>query len=210
MRDACRQQATQLRFPLVKVDRVAHQAQVLCCRHAGRPGTDDRHPLTVLGSPLPVDLHAPRPCIVGGESLQRLDRDRVLRPLHPATLAIGLAWMVAKTSEHRRKGIGFVNHEPGIEVSTLRNVVDVGGDVLVDRAGPLARRHRDIEAQVTTPEEDLVGCGVGRGLADLGQHFEGADDADRLRRLLEQRTLILGDQNQRRIFAIHDVGAGLE
>src|SRR5438067_164117 len=91
-----------LRAPLlIEVCAVSHPAPVLPRRHAGRPRAHHRHPLAVLGCSLPVDLDPARPGVVGGESLQRFDRDRVLGPLHPATFAVGLAGMVAEPAQHR-------------------------------------------------------------------------------------------------------------
>src|SRR5439155_21451297 len=95
--------------------------------------------------------------VIRGEALQRFDRDGVLGSLDPAALAVGLTRMVAQSSEHGGKRVCFMDDEPGVEVAALRDVVDIGRDVLVDRAGALTGRNGDVEAEVAAADEDLVG-----------------------------------------------------
>ena len=103
-----------------------------------------------------------------------------------------------------------MDHEPGIQVASLRYVIDVGRDVLMDRAGALAGRHRHVETQVPAPGKHLVRSRVGRRLSDLRQDRVGADDADRPRGFPEEGPLVLCHQDHRRVFPIHDVGSRLQ
>ena len=210
MRDAGGKQAAELGFPLVKVDRITHETEILDRSHARRPGAHHGDPPAILRRPLPIDAHPTGPRVIGGEALQRFDRDRVLGSLDPAALAVGLAGMVAEPSEHRGKGVGFMDDEPGVKVAALRDVVDIGRDVLMDRAGALTGRDGNVEAQVATADEDLVGRCVGRRLADLLQDFVSADHTDGLRSFPEERSLILGHEDDRRVLPIHDVRARLQ
>src|SRR5207302_4000635 len=96
-----RQQAAELGLALVQIDAVSHQPEVLGRRHARRTRADDGDAPSVLRRPLPIDLHPPGPGVVGGEPLQRFNRDGVFWSLYPAAFAIGLTRMVAEPAEHR-------------------------------------------------------------------------------------------------------------
>ena len=210
MRNAGRKQAAELGFPLVKVDPITHETEILHRGHARRPGAHHGDPPAILRRPLPIDAHPTGPRVIGGEALQRFDRDRVLGSLDPAALAVGLTRMVAQPSQHGGKRVGFMDDEPGVEVAALRDVVDIGGDVLVDRAGALTGRDGNIEAEVAAADEDLVGSRVGGRLADLLEDLVGAHHADGLRRFPEERPLVFGHEDDRRVLPIHDVRARLQ
>src|SRR5207237_4366107 len=125
--------------------------------------------------------------------------------LYPAALAVGLTRMVTEPSQHGGKGVGFMDDEPRVQVTTLRDIVDIGRDVLVDRAGALTGRDGNVEAQVPAAANDLVGSRVGGRLADLLEDLVGADHADGLRGFPEERSLVLGHEPERRVLPIHAV-----
>src|SRR5256714_256181 len=100
--------------------------------------------------------------------------------------------MVTEPSQHGGKGVGFMDDEPRVQVTALRDIVDIGRDVLVDRAGALTGRDGNVEAQVPAAAKDLVGSRVGRRLADLledlvGTHLRGTGRTDGLQNSAEGR-----------------------
>ena len=136
LRDADRHHPAGHRHRLHDGDAVAEPDEVVGGRHPGRPAADDRDLLR------PANLgrfDRRKRAVLGGEALDRADRDRLVE--HSAS-AGSLAWRRADPAAHRRERVDLGGHGIGIVVATVSDQPDIAAGIRPCRTGGLARGDR--------------------------------------------------------------------
>ena len=137
---------------------VAEPHEVVRRRHPCRPAADDRH---LLGPPDLGRLDGRERPVLGGEPLDRPDRDRLVEHAAPAgRLARGRADPAAD----RRERVDLGGDGVGVVVAALGDQPDVPAGVRSGRAGGLAGRDRVPDVGSGHRRPDLPGL---RALAGL-------------------------------------------